>query len=598
MPGEIISSEEVPNGNGEDKKIQEGDKKQQKSKLLKFFVVVPLGIVLLLVVCYFGLDIVGRLTTPDFDDSDLLVKGVNIPRKDNGFFLLQEAIHASNVYGDKGAISDDFSLFQIIGGLFDGIIWNQKAVAKLLEEEKETLELFNQVPEKEKIQIPAFADIGNFKDMPSYNLGPWRELSLFAALRTISLAKEGRVEEAVKQVVVIMKVGDKIVHSPITTMGQSLSGVTIKDLGATLLRYLSRNFSLSEQAYNLSLERIETSADSKQGFANAVRFQYTSTKELIENLENDYSELYHYNPLLSIFIKNHYFYNPAKVRKLIAENIYRPPVRFLEEENCSNLGLLEQQGEAINQQAEQYRDRAFRKVGDSRFFSKDSLSRDIFLITTFSFDGMVRRMCEVKMRLELSQLFLALDRYKEKKGNFPAKLSDLSPEFISKVPEDVFTDSGIIYNRQRGIIYSVGKNQQDDGGDKEEDIVFNLTRSSQDWFEGGYFSELGPRDRERIIDIQNLGLVALLYYLDNGRYPVAESMVKSANNNFPLKGEDYISNGEILHDPYIDKGWFYGYQSDGKDFTLTARLENEDSELCDSVEKSMNGICIYKLTSE
>jgi len=61
----------------------------------------------------------------------------------------------------------------------------------------------------------------------------------------------------------------------------------------------------------------------------------------------------------------------------------------------------------------------------------------------------------------------ALERYRLAHGEFPQTLEVLTPQFIGKIPNDVFTGGPLKYQRNgdgRFLLYSVGWNEKDDGG--------------------------------------------------------------------------------------------------------------------------------------
>jgi hypothetical protein len=79
----------------------------------------------------------------------------------------------------------------------------------------------------------------------------------------------------------------------------------------------------------------------------------------------------------------------------------------------------------------------------------------------------------------------ALERYRLAKGQFPEKLESLTPQYMSRLPNDVITGQPYKYRRTgdgQFILYSVGWNEKDDGGvpgthglydDKEGDWVWD-----------------------------------------------------------------------------------------------------------------------------
>lgn len=61
----------------------------------------------------------------------------------------------------------------------------------------------------------------------------------------------------------------------------------------------------------------------------------------------------------------------------------------------------------------------------------------------------------------------ALERYRLAQGSFPESLQSLSPRFLQKMPHDIVTGAPLKYRRTsdgRFILYSVGWNEKDDGG--------------------------------------------------------------------------------------------------------------------------------------
>lgn len=72
-----------------------------------------------------------------------------------------------------------------------------------------------------------------------------------------------------------------------------------------------------------------------------------------------------------------------------------------------------------------------------------------------------------RMQFEVVRIGVALAAYRAEHGAYPDKLTQLSPQYLAKVPKDAFAKDGELrYRRQDGgfLLYSVGANGQDDGG--------------------------------------------------------------------------------------------------------------------------------------
>lgn len=70
------------------------------------------------------------------------------------------------------------------------------------------------------------------------------------------------------------------------------------------------------------------------------------------------------------------------------------------------------------------------------------------------------------------EVAFALAAYKGTEGKYPAKLADLAPKYLARVPDDLFSGKPLIYKLADGgyMLYSVGVNGKDDGGRSHEDM--------------------------------------------------------------------------------------------------------------------------------
>lgn len=77
-----------------------------------------------------------------------------------------------------------------------------------------------------------------------------------------------------------------------------------------------------------------------------------------------------------------------------------------------------------------------------------------------------------------NQIALALVVYRAQHKRYPDRLAQLAPAIMPALPDDPFSDKPFVYPKtDRGyLLYSVGKNMRDDGGDCLHDIVFEVDR--------------------------------------------------------------------------------------------------------------------------
>ena len=80
-----------------------------------------------------------------------------------------------------------------------------------------------------------------------------------------------------------------------------------------------------------------------------------------------------------------------------------------------------------------------------------------------------------------TRLVLACRSYRLKHGEWPSALAVLMPDHLASIPSDPYDGASFRYSRDKAIVYAVGKDLKDDGGEESngsglvgDDIVFPL----------------------------------------------------------------------------------------------------------------------------
>jgi hypothetical protein len=97
---------------------------------------------------------------------------------------------------------------------------------------------------------------------------------------------------------------------------------------------------------------------------------------------------------------------------------------------------------------------------------------DLVLTMALSIPGRALELYdEALVKLDLARTSLALAAWKADRGAYPTKLDKLTPEYLVKVPKDIFSGKPLIYRRvgEGYVLYSVGGNLIDDRGKRDED---------------------------------------------------------------------------------------------------------------------------------
>jgi len=91
-----------------------------------------------------------------------------------------------------------------------------------------------------------------------------------------------------------------------------------------------------------------------------------------------------------------------------------------------------------------------------------------FFSESSPYSAYVREIMTAEATCRVTATGVALKRYQLKHGKYPATLSDLVPEFISSIPRDPVDGKPLRYRLMADgsfLLYSIGENGRDDGGD-------------------------------------------------------------------------------------------------------------------------------------
>jgi len=98
--------------------------------------------------------------------------------------------------------------------------------------------------------------------------------------------------------------------------------------------------------------------------------------------------------------------------------------------------------------------------------------------------GLAEKCAQAQTSVDLARVACALERYRFAHGAYPEKLDALAPQFLSKIPHDVINGQPLKYRRTdegRFVLYSVGWNETDDGGQ-----VGLTAKGDHDWRKGDW----------------------------------------------------------------------------------------------------------------
>lgn len=104
----------------------------------------------------------------------------------------------------------------------------------------------------------------------------------------------------------------------------------------------------------------------------------------------------------------------------------------------------------------------------SMLMSGNFIGEMFFFMLFPSSDATLQRQKSLAVSIQSTRLILVLRAYQLAHGSLPETLDALVPEFLDKVPADDFDGQPLRYSREKKMVYSVGKNLADDGGDDRD----------------------------------------------------------------------------------------------------------------------------------
>ncbi len=429
-----------------------------KMKLWKKTLITLSTLVILAIVTFYNLPRILTFLYPNdailVDNSELLLKKIDIPDSDNGFFDLNQITNQMI----KVPEIKDAKFLVLYTDFSKPVVWDQKLVDQVLNDNKEVFSLFDQASNKSHFQIPSVADPVNIKfDGVVPPMINWRDAGKLQSIKVMDLARKGKYDQALIEAVKINKVGHQIISGQNGLVGL-LVGIAVKDQGSnTILKILSdgnyKNESLSDAGRDLS-----DISDNLEGYKNALRFEYMVANSVIdkikesleESIKEDYPKYYRYS-------KFGYYFKINQTKNLFTD-FYSVPISTIGSKCNVDSKFLGQ----VKSDIEKYNN--WKVV-----FYENAIGRMISSILLRSVNTVVNKQCQTDLLSDVAIIEIALKAYQNDNKKLPQKLDELVPKYLESIPEDPFDHKPIRYSAEKKILYSVGLNQKDLGGSVGDD---------------------------------------------------------------------------------------------------------------------------------
>ena len=408
------------------------------------------------------------------DDSDLIVKRLDIPDDQNGFTYFQQAGEILYWPGtdawEKAAKHPESEEAEKIAYRLDrmenGKDWDAALAAEVLDANKPTFALIEKGLACREFQVPEFKSI---YDKIPYVFG-FMQTARLMRLRAADLAARDKGVEAVERTLDIVLFGHRIECAK-GCLIHSLVGQAIKGMGLGQLRRLVIECKVPAETLKITAARLADWEDSGTGLANALRCEYQMDVNMIDELYCGNISINAFaivgreppRPSWSERLKYVLFLRPNQTKRLFAETLgprvedsTRPYVAARTQPVAPDApdGLLQM------------------------LSLKNSVGRTLHQIFNPALSGVLKVKCQTQTDVAATRAILALKAFKMKTGRLPKTLDELVPEYLAAVPLDDFDGKPLRYSPEKKILYSVGKGLKDVGGSTKEE--------TQKWWEKEY----------------------------------------------------------------------------------------------------------------
>ncbi|WP_309399718.1 hypothetical protein [Cerasicoccus maritimus] len=223
------------------------------------------------------------------------------------------------------------------------------------------------------------------------------------------------------------------------------------------IQYLISNYPLSRESLSEFLKNYPEHGRLLAAAANSATYEFQLAKGAFTDLTQDPASIYDTAS------------SEKTALKPLASALYKPNATinwayqiFLEHQQQLSLPLKDHEYPAM----ERLQQLADKKSQDTltKYLDSNITGHIALLLCIPTLDGATRNLYKIELVSRVTYLLAALRLYQMDHQSLPTKLSDLVPAYIPSIPADPFDGQPIRYDAERAVLYSVGIDFIDNGG--------------------------------------------------------------------------------------------------------------------------------------
>lgn len=372
-----------------------------------------------------------------FDDSDLIPTRTEVPVESNAFWTLLKA--TNELYWPK---SQDHKL----SDLSNNTNWDDSLAAEVLEKNHAFLDWFDKSFQQPFLLVP---EPKTFTEEYPY-LGDWKTVSRVESIQANALFRGHNEKAAFDSALKIIKFGQRAENSggPIIDY---LVGSAIKTLGLLRIQQMTAQTTLPEADLMGLIRELDSLGPNKEGLTNALKVEYQMQRKYLDDFAEGKTSTTNSGEQTQISIGIKAFFNATKTKmefaqsaRVIRDGMSKP----FGEIPWSDLPVVETNRSILK-----------------RLIKGNAIGNILFELLGPSSKSFSKRKSREEVSVTATQLLLALKIYKMRHDKLPESLSELVPEFFPQVPLDDFDGKPFRYLPGKKLIYSIGPDLKDSGGE-------------------------------------------------------------------------------------------------------------------------------------
>jgi len=407
-----------------------------------------LGVVLALLA---GATVVALYVTlrdiPPPDTSDLAVKRLKVPEKENAFTYFNEATN-SLYWPEQTSLVTDF---------LDGKQYDDKVITEIIAKNADSLKLIEQGLACRTCQMP---EITSYKTPMPY-IAKERSIGTIMALKSMHERLNGDYSKAVDSCISLLRFGNVLQKSGECFI-ECLVGVAVLDMGLKQARELSCSSKTPETELKRLTKALAELGPFDEGLVRSCKAEYKIAENLIDELSGGKLSI---NDLVGLggdtkksFLGKRripdYFFQPGKTKQAIADSyrnmIRNVPLNYAAIRIVDKEGLLLMDGNAI-----------------MNIIRPNCVGKILLAMLLPAKESILEKKCRLACTSSSTRIITACNMCERRNKTLPDSLEALVPEFLDAVPADPFDSKPLRYSKSKGIVYSVGEDLQDSGGSIE-----------------------------------------------------------------------------------------------------------------------------------